>query len=80
MDVIKSSKVGVFRALRYVQWVKIVAIRSVSGSHFPVFVLITERYGVSLHTDSECGELWTRKTPNTNTFRALVATLSKAIN
>ena len=80
MDVIKSSKVGVFRALRIVQWVKIVPIRSVSGSYFPVFGLITERYGVYLRIDSECGEIRTRKTPNTNTFHALVATLSKAIN
>ena len=39
-----------------------------SGPFFPAFGLNTERYGVSLRIQSECGEIWIRKAPNTNTF------------
>ena len=40
---------------------KSVRIRSFSGPYFPAFGLNTERYGV-----------WTRKTPNTVTFQAVL--------
>ena len=38
---------------------------------FPTFGLNTERYGVSLCIQSECGKIWTRKTPHLDTFRAI---------
>ena len=39
--------------------------------HFPAFGLITEIYSVNARIHSECGEIRTRKTPNTNTFYAV---------
>ena len=50
--------------------IKSVRIRSFSSPHFPPFGLDTERYGVSLHIQSQCGKVRTRKTPNTATFHA----------
>ena len=50
--------------------VKSVRIWSYSGLHFPTFGLNTERYGVSHRIQSECGKMWTRITPNTDTFYA----------
>ena len=52
--------------------VKSVRIRSYSGLHFPAFGLNTDRCGVSLHIQSECGKMWTRTTPNTDTFNAVM--------
>ena len=52
--------------------VKSVLIRSFSGLYFPAFGLITERYGVSLRIQSECGKIRTRKTPNTDIFHAVL--------
>ena len=49
-------------------YVKSVRIRSYSGPYFPAFALNTERYGVSLCIQSECGKMRTRITPNTDTF------------
>ena len=48
--------------------VKSVGIRSYSGPYFTKFGLNTERYGVYLRIQSECGKMQTRITPNTNTF------------
>ena len=48
--------------------VESVHIQSYSGPHIPAFALNTERYGVSLRIQSECGKMWTRKTPNTALF------------
>ena len=45
-----------------------VRIRSYSGLLFPIFELNTERYRLSLRIQSECGKMWTRITPNTDTF------------
>ena len=42
-----------------------------SGPYFPAFGLNTERYGVSLRIQSECGETQTRIIPNTDTFRMI---------
>ena len=42
-----------------------------SDPYFPAFGLNTERYGVSHRIQSECGEIPTRKTPNTDTFHAV---------
>ena len=50
---------------------KSVWIRSFSGPYFPSFGLNTEKYGVSLRIQSECGKIRTRKTPNTDTFHAV---------
>ena len=44
--------------------------RSYSGPHFPAFGLNTERCGVSLHIQSECGKMQSRITPNTDAFPA----------
>ena len=52
-------------------YVKSVRIRSYSGPYFPAFALNTERYGVSLCIQSECGKMRTRITPNTDTFYTL---------
>ena len=55
----------------YVHYVKSVRIRGYSGPHFPILGLNTERYGVFLHIQSECGKMRTRTTPNTGTFHAV---------
>ena len=46
--------------------VKSVHIRSYSGLHFLAFGPNTERYGVPLLIQSECGKMRTRITPNTD--------------
>ena len=51
--------------------VKSVRIRSYSGPYFPAFGLNTERYGVSLRIQSECGKMRTTITLNTDTFHAV---------
>ena len=51
--------------------VKSVRIRSFSGPYFPTIGTNTERYGLLLRIQSECGELRTRKTPNMDTFHAV---------
>ena len=53
-------------------YVKSVRIRSYSGPYFPAFGLNTERYGVSLRIQFECGTIWTRLTPNTDSFQAVI--------
>ena len=55
-----------------VHCVKSVRIRSFSCQYFPTFGLNTRRYSVSLRIQSECGTIRTRKTPNTDTFHAVV--------
>ena len=52
--------------------VKSVRIRSYSGPYFPAFELKTERYSVFLRIQSECGEMRTRITPNTDIFHAVI--------
>ena len=53
------------------QCAKSVRVRSYSGPHFPPFRLNMERYGVSLHIQSEFGILQTRITPTTDNFHAV---------
>ena len=53
-------------------YLKSVRVRSDSGPHFPAFGLNTKRYFVSLRTQSKCGKMRTRITPNTHTFYAVV--------
>ena len=52
-------------------FVESVRIWGYFGPHFPAFGLNTERYGVSLRTQSECGKMRTRKTPNMYTFHVV---------
>ena len=58
---------------------KSVRIRSNSGPHFPAFGLNTERYFVSPCIQSECGKIWTRITPNTDTFYAVNARMENIL-
>ena len=51
--------------------VKSVRIRSCSGLYFHAFGLNAERCGVSLPIQSECGNIRTRITLNTDTFYAV---------
>ena len=51
--------------------VKSVRIRCYSGPHVPAFGLNTERYGVSVRIQPECGKMRSRITPNTDTFHAV---------
>ena len=62
----KCKNIILVRPRKY--YVKSVHIRSYSGPHFPVFGLNMERYGVSVHIQSECGNIWTGITPNMETF------------
>ena len=70
-------EIVIFQTLIYFSWVitfhcvKTVRIRSFSGPYFPAFWLNTKWYGVSLRIQSKCGKMWTRKTPNTDTFHAV---------
>ena len=52
-------------------YAKSVRSRSYTGPHFPAFRLTTERYSVSLRVRLECGKMWTRITPNMDTFDAV---------
>ena len=58
--------------LRSVHCVKSVSIRCYSAPHLPAFGLNTDRYGVSLCIYSECGKIWTRITPNADSFYAVL--------
>ena len=51
--------------------VKSVRIRSYSGPNFPAFGLNMKRYEVSLRIQSEYRKMWTRTSPNTDTFYAV---------
>ena len=52
--------------------VKSVRIRSLSGRHLPSFGRNTQRYEVSFRVQSESRRMRTRKTPNTDTFHAVI--------
>ena len=54
--------------------VESVRIRSYFDPHFPAFGLTTERYGVSLRSQSECGKMRIRITANTDIFHAVTLT------
>ena len=51
---------------------KSVSIWCYSAPHLPAFRLNTDRYGVSLCIHSECGKMWTRITPNADSFYAVL--------
>ena len=69
-----SARVGSFSVsdLRKSHSVRI-RIRNYSGPYFPELGLKTERYGVSLCIQSQCGKIRIRITPNTDTFHAMTA-------
>ena len=51
--------------------IKSVRIRPYSGPYFLAFGVNTETYSASLYIQSECEKIWTRITPNTDTFYAV---------
>ena len=59
---------------------KSVRVRSYSGPHVTAFGLNLERYSVSLLIQSECGKMWARITPNTDTFYAVNKMSSDIMN
>ena len=68
---IKEIKYSCKKIMEVRSCVKSVQIRSFSGPYFPTFGLNSERYGVSLRIQSECGKMRKRITPNTDTFYAV---------
>ena len=73
ISVFQSSSQTSYKFLGTVHYVKSVRIRNYSGLYFPAFELNTERYFVSLHTQSKCRKKRIRITPNTDTFDAMVS-------
>ena len=59
---------------------KSVCIRSFSGPYFAKLGLNTEIYSANLRIQSKCGKIWTRKTPNTDNFCALLPTVMFCIS
>ena len=45
-------------------------------SVYPVFWQNTEKCNLSLSIQSECGKIWIRKTPNTDTFHAVTRNIT----
>ena len=70
--IIGNDKLAIAKFVYSIHCVKSIRIRNYSGPHFPAFGLNTERYGVSLRIQSECGNMRTRITPNTDTFYAVI--------
>ena len=56
---------------------KIVRTWSFPYPYFPAFGLNMERYGESLLIQSECQKIRTGKTPNTDTFQAVLCSICK---
>ena len=52
-------------------WMKSVRIWSFYGPHLYAFTLNMERYSVLPHSQSKCGKIWTKRTPNKDTFYAM---------
>ena len=48
-----------------------VRIQSYSAPYFFAFGLNTERYEVSVRVQSKCGKMWTRITPDKDTFHVV---------
>ena len=57
---------------------KRIRLWSFSVPYFPAFGLNTQRYSVSLRIQSEYGKILTRKTPNTETFYAVLMQVENA--
>ena len=56
--------------------VKSAIIRSFSSPYFAAFGQNTEIYSLNLRIQSKCGKIRTRKTPNTDTFHAVMLSLT----
>ena len=50
-----------------------------SGPYFLAFRLNTGRYRVSLRIQSKCGKIRTRKTPNADTFHAMMGNRKRGL-
>ena len=61
----------IMKTIIHFKTVKSTRVRRFTGPYFSAFGLNTERYGVSIRIQSECGKIRTRKTPNTETFHTL---------
>ena len=61
-------------------YVKSVCIRSFSDRYFRAFGLNSDRYSVSLRIQFEFWKLRTRKTPNTDTFHAVLVSILLTLN
>ena len=57
-----------------VKCTKSVRIRSFSGQYFPSFGLYTEIYEINVHIQPEWRKIRARKTPNADTFYAVMTT------
>ena len=57
--------------------VKSVCIWGYFGLHSPAFGVNSERHGVSLRIQSECGKIQIRITPDTDTFHAVYICIYK---
>ena len=68
-----------WETLNLFHYVKSVRIWSYSGPYFPTFGPNTERYGVSLRIQSECGKMRTKITTNTDMFHAVYQTLRESV-
>ena len=62
-----SCKYLCFDNMKHLHYVKSVHIWGYSDPYFPAFGLNTQRYGVSLRIQSECGKIRTIIIPNTDT-------------
>ena len=67
-----KENTDLFTFSKEIHCVKSIRSRSFSGPFFLTFGLNTKRYGLSLLIQSECGKIRTRKTPNTDTFHAVI--------
>ena len=56
--------------------VKSVRIRSFCGPCFPKFGLNTKICKANFSMQSECGKIWARKNPNTDTFDAMYLSMN----
>ena len=63
----------------FMHWVKSVRIRSFFGPHSPAFGQNMDIYPANLRILSECGKMRTRKTPNTDTFYAVMVSCTAHI-
>ena len=75
LDIIFLSKVSCCW-IQLMKWIQLkhchCVSRSFSGPYFPAFRLNTERYSVSVHIQSKCGRIRTRKTPKTPAYLSLL--------
>ena len=76
----KKNTKQIFPFAKPIHCVKSVRIRSFSGLYFPLFGLNTEIYSTSLRIQTEFRKIPTRKSPNTDTFHAVIEVKEKQPN